>query len=157
MAGELGDVLVSPELVLMDIEAQSDQEAIEILARHLYEKGIVKESYIEAVKEREVTFSTGLQFDEMGIAIPHTDSVHVERQAIAVGVLKNSVKFCHMGMPEVPVDVEMMFMLAIKKSDSQLDVLGRMMDVFQQEGYLRGLKACTETEELAEKVGASFR
>ena len=84
MSSALGDVYISPELILMDIEAKTDQEAIEILAKHLYEKGIVKESYIDAVKEREKVFSTGLNFEEMGIAIPHTDSIHVNRQAIAV-------------------------------------------------------------------------
>ena len=50
MSSALGDVYISPELILMDIEAKTDQEAIEILAKHLYEKGIVKESYIDAVK-----------------------------------------------------------------------------------------------------------
>ena len=156
MPSALGDVYISPELILMNIEAKTDQEAIEILAKHLYEKGIVKESYIDAVKEREKVFSTGLNFEEMGIAIPHTDSIHVNRQAIAVGILKEPVKFCHMGMPEEPVKCEMMFMMAIEKPESQVDFLGRMMDIFQSEGYLRGLKACATPEELAEKFGKSF-
>ena len=150
MSSTLGDVYISPELILMDIEAKTDQEAIEILAKHLYEKGIVKESYIDAVKEREKVFSTGLNFEEMGIAIPHTDSIHVNRQS------KEPVKFCHMGMPEESVKCEMMFMMAIEKPESQVDFLGRMMDIFQSEGYLRGLKACATPEELAEKFGKSF-
>jgi len=153
MSSTLGDVYISPELILMDIEAKTDQEAIEILAKHLYEKGIVKESYIDAVKEREKVFSTGLNFEEMGIAIPHTDSIHVNRQSIAVGNFKRTrLKFCHMGMPEESVKCEMMFMMAIEKPESQVDFLGRMMDIFQSEGYLRGLKACATPEELAEKI-----
>ena len=51
---------------------------------------------------------------------------------------------------------EMMFMMAIEKPESQVDFLGRMMDIFQSEGYLRGLKACATPEELAEKFGKSF-
>lgn len=157
MANALGEVYIAPELILMDIEAATDQEAIEILAKHLYEKGIVKESYVEAVKEREKVFSTGLNFEEMGIAIPHTDSIHVNKQAIAVGILRKDVKFCHMGMPEEPVACEMMFMMAIEKPESQVDFLGKMMDIFQTEGYLKGLKACKTPEELAEKFGNSFK
>lgn len=156
MSNALGDVYISPELVLMDIEAETDQEAIEILAKHLYEKDIVKESYIEAVKAREKVFSTGLDFEEMGIAIPHTDSIHVKRQAIAVGILKKDVQFCHMGMPEIPVNVEMMFMMAIEKPESQVDFLGKMMDIFQTEGNLRGLKSCTTARELAERFKEFF-
>lgn len=152
----LGNVLISPELVLLDIEAKTDQEAIEILAKHLYAEGIVKESYIEAVKEREKVFSTGLGFEEMGIAIPHTDSVHVNRQAIAIGVLKNPVRFCHMGMPEVPVEVEMMFMMAIEKPDSQVEFLSKMMDIFQTEGRLPALKAAAGREEIARMFQGFF-
>ncbi|MCI8566203.1 MAG: PTS sugar transporter subunit IIA [Lachnospiraceae bacterium] len=152
----LGSVLISPELVLMDIEAENDQEAIDILAKHLYAQGIVKESYIDAVKEREKVFSTGLGFEEMGIAIPHTDSIHVNRQAIAIGVLKKPVSFCHMGMPEVPVETEMMFMMAIEKPDSQVEFLSKMMDIFQTEGRLPALKACETKEEIAEKFQGYF-
>ena len=65
----------------------------------------------------------------------HTDSIHVNRQAIAVGILKEPVKFCHMGMEE-SVKCEMMFMMAIKKPESQVDFLGRMMDIFQSEVIL---------------------
>ena len=50
-------------------------------------------------------------------------SIHVNRQAIAIGVLKKPVSFCHMGMPEVPVETEMMFMMAIEKPDSQVEWL----------------------------------
>ncbi len=35
MANALGEVYIAPELILMDIEAATDQEAIEILAKHL--------------------------------------------------------------------------------------------------------------------------
>ncbi|MCI8401267.1 MAG: PTS sugar transporter subunit IIA [Lachnospiraceae bacterium] len=152
----LGDVLVSPELVLMEIEAGTDQEAIEILARHLFEQGIVKESYIEAVKAREKVFSTGLDFEEMGIAIPHTDSEHVNREAIAIGILKKPVLFCHMGMPEISVKTEMMFMMAIEKPDSQVEFLGKMMEIFQTEGRLRTLKAALTAGEAARLFTSYF-
>lgn len=155
-ASALGNVLISPELVLMGIEADTDQEAIEILARHLYGKGIVKESYIEAVKAREKVFSTGLGFEEMGIAIPHTDSEHVNQQAIAIGILKKPVHFCHMGMPEVPVEAEMMFMMAIEKPDSQVEFLSKMMEIFQTEGRLPALKACATEEEVAARFKGYF-
>ena len=62
-----------------------------------------------------------------------------------------------MGMPEEPVACEMMFMMAIEKPESQVDFLGKMMDIFQTEGFLTGLKACETPEELAEKFGNSFK
>ncbi len=145
----LGDILISPELVLLDLEAETDMEAIDKLARHLHAKGIVKESYIPAVKQREVEFCTGLAFETMGVALPHTDSIHVNQQAIAIGILKKPVTFHHMGMPDVDVDVELMFMLAIQKPDAQITFLGKMMEVFQLDGCLEQVKKAATAEEAA--------
>ncbi len=47
-----------------------DLQAVDILANKLLEEGIVKPSYIPAVKKREIEFCTGLQFEDMGIANP---------------------------------------------------------------------------------------
>lgn len=57
-----------------------------------------------------------------------------------------------MGMPEESVKCEMMFMMAIEKPESQVDFLGRMMDIFQSEGYLRGLKACATARRTGRKI-----
>ena len=146
----LGDILISPELVVLGLEADTDMEAIDKLATHLYNQGIVKESYIPAVKQREVDFCTGLAFEAMGVALPHTDSIHVNQQAIAIGVLKKPVTFHHMGMPDdVDVDVELMFMLAIQKPDAQITFLGKMMEVFQLDGCLEQVKNAATAEEAA--------
>ena len=51
----------------------SKEEALTYLSDKLIEKGIVKESYKEAILNREKVFPTGLQFEKYGIAIPHTD------------------------------------------------------------------------------------
>ena len=147
----LGDILISPELVILGLEASTDQEAIEKLANRLLEKGVVKESYVPAVKQREVDFCTGLGFEEMGVAIPHTDSIHVNQQAIGIGILKNPVTFCAMGMPDEKVEVKIMFMLAIQKPDSQITFLGKMIDVFQQPGCLETVHSSTTPEEAAER------
>ena len=145
----LGDILISPELVVMGLEADTDMEAIDKLANHLYAQGIVKETYIPAVKQREVDFCTGLAFEAMGVALPHTDSIHVNQQAIAIGILKKPVTFHHMGMPDVDVDVELMFMLAIQKPDAQITFLGKMMEVFQLDGCLEQVKNAATAEEAA--------
>lgn len=135
----MDDITISPELVLMDLQAETDQEVIGIMARHLYELGYVKESYIKAVQDREKEFYTGLDFEEMGVALPHADSVHVEHQAIAIGILKNPVTFHAMGDPVETLPVKLVFMLAIKKPDKQLDFLSRLMESCQKEGCLSGV------------------
>ena len=67
------DVYISSELILMNIEAKDwIGEVVEILTKHLYEKWIGIKKVYDAV-EREKVFEVlpGLNFEEMGIAIPH--------------------------------------------------------------------------------------
>jgi len=144
-----GDILISPEIVLLNMEAASDMDAIDQLASHLYGKGIVKESYIPAVKQREVDFCTGLAFKTMGVALPHTDSIHVNQQAVAIGVLKEPVPFHAMGMPEEIVDVSMLFMLAIQKPDAEIAFLGKMIEILQEDGCLETIRNAPTPEETA--------
>lgn len=136
-----------PEVILTEIEAKTDQEAIGILAGCLYERGFVKESYIRAIQEREKEFCTGLAFDEMGVAIPHTDTCHVKRNALAVGILKKPVIFRHMGAPDIPVRTELLFMMALGENAAHLEFLGEFLDAFQKKGCLRTLKAAATEEE----------
>lgn len=152
----LDDIVVSPELVIMGLEAETDQEAIGIMARMLYDQGYVKESYIQAVKEREKEFFTGLGFEEMGVAMPHTDAVHVNRQAIGIGILKKPVRFCTMGELDGALDVQLMFMLAINKPDKQLDFLSHMIDSCQKEGNLSGIYHAADPTEAAERFKKFF-
>ncbi len=50
----------------------------------------------------------------MCVAIPHTDSKHVNESNVAVGILKNPVKFNSMIDPKDRLDVELVFLLAVK-------------------------------------------
>ena len=154
--GVLEDITVSPQLVIMELEAGTDQEAIGKMAGMLYDQGYVKESYIQAVKDREKEFFTGLGFDELGVAIPHTDAIHVNRQAIAIGILKNPVRFRTMGELDGHVDVQLMFMLAINKPDKQLDFLSHMIDSCQKPGNLLGIFNAATAKEAAEHFEAFF-
>lgn len=133
---------IDENLVAFNIEASTDQEAIDILANTMLKQGVVKESYIEAIKNREKEFSTALQLADMGVAIPHTDACHVNEASIAIGILDKPVEFSHMGMPEIKVPVEVMIMLGITEPHAQLELLQKLMEIFQVEGRLTALKAC---------------
>lgn len=156
LTGVLDEITVSPELVMMDLEAETDQEALDKMARLLYEKGYVKESYIQAVKDREKEFYTGLNFEELGVAIPHTDAIHVNQQAIEIAILKKPVSFRIMGETEGSMEVRLIFMLAIKKPDKQLDFLSHMMDSCIKEGNLTSLYHSKDANEAVERFKNFF-
>ncbi|WP_313577678.1 PTS sugar transporter subunit IIA [Lacrimispora sp.] len=153
----LDDIAVVPGLVIMDLQAETNQDAIKAMSSLLFEQGYVKESYIEAVKEREKVFYTGLGFEELGVALPHTDAVHVIHQAIAIGILKKPVAFKTMGELDGTVDVKLMFMLAINKPDKQLDFLSSMIDSCQKPGKLLSVYNASAPEEAVELFKGFFK
>ena len=126
-------------LILKDIEVTSAEEAIRLMAGNLFNKGLVKESYIEAIVEREKSFATGVPTKGYSVAIPHTDKEHVNEKAISVAVLKNPVDFVIMGEEKETTPVKLIFMLAMNESHSQLELLQRLMKIFQDDEILNRL------------------
>ncbi len=117
------------------------------MADQMCRLGFVKESYSGAVLKREESFPTGLQTVSLGIAIPHTDAEHVNKETVAVAVLKSPVLFNMMGMDNQEIGVDIIFMIAIKEPHGQLRILQELTDLFQNEECLRKLKlAVTENE-----------
>ncbi|EIJ77976.1 putative PTS IIA-like nitrogen-regulatory protein PtsN [Bacillus methanolicus PB1] len=126
-------------LILKDIDVNSREELLRTMAANLFSKGLVKESFIDAVIEREKTFPTGLPTNRISVAIPHTDSEHVNKKAISIAILKEPVKFGVMGEMDADTPVQIVFMLAIDEKDSHLVVLQKLMELFQNEEELQFL------------------
>lgn len=141
--------LFNEELIVLNLEAKDDKDAIRQLANRLFKAGYVKESFIEAIIEREANYPTGLSSGDMGVAIPHTDSIHVNKAALAIGILKEPVKFQMMGMPEKSVYVSLVFMMAIDDPNKHLEMLKTLMNIFQQHDLLTKLKNARKLEEVA--------
>jgi len=138
------ELLLHEKLIVTNLEAENANNAIAKLAKVLFDNGYVKESYIKAVQDREKDFPTGLPTESVGVAIPHTEAVHVNTGAIAIGILKNTIKFRMMGMPEETVDVKIIFMMAIEKPHGQIMVLQKIMKILQKNGLLEELEKCTQ-------------
>lgn len=131
--------LVNPDLIKLNLEVADKEEVLDVLAKTLISNGYAKESFLEAVKEREKVFPTGLPTEGIGVAIPHADSKHILKPGIAIAILKNPVKFNVMGSPEEEVDVRIVFMLAILDPNMQLGLLQDLMSICQQKQLLMEL------------------
>ncbi|MBA2876038.1 PTS sugar transporter subunit IIA [Thermaerobacillus caldiproteolyticus] len=133
------EIYFDESLILKDIDVNSREELLRTMATNLFRKGLVKKSFIEAVIEREKTFATGLPTNSVSVAIPHTDSEHVNKKAISVAVLKEPVNFGVMGEMNVEIPVQIVFMLAIDKKDSHLVLLQKLMEIFRNAEELQFL------------------
>jgi len=111
----------------------------------------VKDSFSQACLEREKVFPTGLPTEPFGIAIPHTDCVHVNRGAIAVGVLPEPVQFVEMGcLDESYVDAHAIVVLAIADPEAVTTVLRELAMSFQDAEFLIGLKEARSADTVLE-------
>lgn len=150
------DMSIEPEYLFINLEAENNMDAIKKMAVNLDKHGVVKDSFIPAILEREKNFCTGLQFDEAGIAIPHTDTQHVNFPAISIATLKKPIIFQGMGMPETKIKVEIIFMLAIKAAHSHVEFLQMLMTQFQNKGVLSNLVKSRSTNALLEEFKILF-
>jgi PTS system galactitol-specific IIA component len=129
--GRGGDVLFQEQLIILQVRAPSAEDIIRTLGEIMFSEGYVKETFIASVLDREKEFATGLPLGEHNIAIPHTDSVHVNKQAIAIGVLQSPVEFHVMGSPEQVIPVDIVFLMAIKEQEDQVKYLQTFAELLQ--------------------------
>ena len=118
------------DLMITDLEAASNTDVFKALGGLLTEKGYTKDTYVNALIEREAEYPTGLDLMEVGVAIPHTDASHVNKNAIAIATLKNPVEWIQMGSDDEPVGVKMVFMLSLA-SKGHIEELQQIIGIIQ--------------------------
>lgn len=139
-----------PDLIQLGIDAVDTKDALDKTSQALYALDLVEPTFLEALWKREQEYPTGLPGESIGFAMPHTDSDQVKKQAISIAVLKNPVKFRVMGTETDEVDVTIIFMLAIKKSEDQLQFLQALMALFQNQKTMEKLIGSQSKEEIYE-------
>ncbi|UFJ39867.1 PTS sugar transporter subunit IIA [Brevibacillus humidisoli] len=141
------------DLILLGAEAEQAEDILSRLAALLHSRGYVKDSFRDAVVEREKLHPTGLPSEGVYVAIPHADPVHVNQSAIAVATLKEPVSFSMMGSPDVTVGVKIVVMLAIHKPEEHLQLLRNFMKLFQDKELLLGISEATTRQRVYELLG----
>lgn len=143
----MADIVISKDLIALNIDSDNKEEAIKILADKLREKDLVKDGYCENVLRREENFPTGLP-TIIPIALCHTEAEFVNASALTVGTLVNPIAFKEMGSPDKDVMAEIIFLLALNDPKDQVPWLMKMITVFKSKETLEQIKNSTDEEEL---------
>jgi galactitol PTS system EIIA component len=144
------------KVALFHKDADGKFEALELLANELISSGVAKSSFYDGIKEREKVFPTGLSLNKMCVAIPHTDPEHVNRTQIGFISLNKPIEFIEMGTEDKKIGVTMMFMLCLKEAHEQIDMLMKLMDMFQNDDLMDRFAAVDNYEDyfkLIEEAG----
>ncbi len=139
---------LDPKLIVTSLEAEDSSDALARLGELVTEKGYAKSSYAAALVEREKEYPTGLDIDGIGVAIPHVDPSHVNKQAVAIAILKKPVTFIQMGSDDEAVDVQIMFMLAVVDPNAHIDQLQRIFEIIQDKAFLETLMSAKDSEQI---------
>lgn len=135
------------ENVYINVKGNNFKDVLKNVAFDLEKKGFVKDSFFNAVIERENNFPTGLEFPSYSIAIPHTDSEHVNDNSIVVIKPENTIIFKDMGTNSKNLEVNVILLLLVSKNDEQVKVLSNIIKKFaNDEIYNKILDSNNEQE-----------
>ena len=130
----------------MGSKAKNKQEIVNRLFLLLLNKGYVKKTYEEAIHKREEEFPTGLELEgDFNVAIPHAETEHVNKEAIALGILEEPILWESMEDPENILSVHLIFLLAIKDPQMVVPNLKALTDnIFSKPEVVAQIKNSTD-------------
>ena len=146
--------LTNPGLVILELEAESREDAAAQLAAKLFEQGRVSDlaGFLRHVNAHEHQMATGLPG---GIGLPHARSDYVTQTSIAVGVTKfgHSLDF---GAVDGPATVILLIATPASSFSEHLEVLATLARSLFKENFRESLRRAHDKEVIAELINSSL-
>lgn len=110
--------------------------------QHIHEKlsanGIVKATYLEALREREALYPTGILLDGYSVAIPHCDADHANSPSIYIIRLPQPV-LVNQADGDDQLPVRLVINLVVTDPVNQLQLLKALFNNLQSEAFYHNL------------------
>jgi PTS system fructose-specific IIA component len=140
------DNLITKELIILDLDVLSKEEAIKEMAKLIESQGRLNnyEDYIKQVFRREEDFATSIGFE---VAIPHGKTNSVKNASLAFARLKNEIQWSD------EEKVKYVFLIAVPETeagDTHLQILAKLSRKIMREEFREKLKSSLEIHELLE-------
>ena len=143
------------KIALFNQSAENRKQALALLAKEFIKAKVVEDNFLEGIMAREAVFPTGLELNRMGVAIPHTDPEYVKENQIGFMTLKKPVIFQFMGDITQEVKVSVIFMMALKEGEKQLEMLPKLMDLFMMDDVMDALKEAKTYDDYYQIISGS--
>lgn len=135
-------------VVRIEEEGLTCEDVERRLAAVLEEQGYVKDTYAQAIVDREANFPTALDMSGLNVAIPHCDVANVNKAAMCMGVLAHPVDWYKMDEPEETCKVSVVCMLALTEAHAHLEMLQKVIGFVQDQELVGKVIAATDPEEI---------
>lgn len=132
---------VRENLIFTDVPGETWEEVLRNVAARLLAAGVVKESYADALVERETSYPTGLPIGKVNFALPHTYPQHIVEHGIAIAVPSHPVPFQSMEDADEFVEVSLLVCPLLEKMDANIKILPSLMKFFANEETIAELAA----------------
>lgn len=143
---------ISVANILIKEPARTSDEILTRLGGLLFENHYVKDTFVQAVLDREKIYPTGLQTTTVGIAIPHTDAKHVNRSAVAVATLESPVTFTAMDDENQKIPVSVILMMAVSDPKKVIDTLTKVISILEDKPAMDKIIQAEKKEDIQQAV-----
>ncbi|MDQ6752492.1 MAG: PTS sugar transporter subunit IIA [Actinomycetota bacterium] len=146
--------LTTPEMVILEMEATSKEDASAQLARRMYDAGRVSDldGFLAQVNAREHQMATGLPG---GVGLPHARSTFVTQTTIAVGITRYGYSL-DFGAVDGPATVVLLIATPASSFSEHLEVLATMARSLFKENFRESLRRAHDAEVIAELINSSL-
>lgn len=144
------------ELMFPALAVASRDELLEVLGGAVVDLGLAKDSYVEALKVRELEYPTGLPVSG-GVAIPHTAAEYVHANTIVAATLTAPVEFAEMGGDgNSMVPVSTVFLLVLADSSQHVSVLSKLITGIQNPPFIEAVRSTGDASTMARLLAGQF-
>ena len=143
-------MMTNEDLILLHQNFENAQGAISTLSILAKKQGLVDETYLPAILEREENFPTGLELP-VNIAIPHIDT-GVKRSFVSIATLDKPVTFLNMDLSGDTLETKIIFVFGILNPKDQLEILKRFARSFAPKDKIQALADANSKKELMESL-----
>lgn len=123
-----------PALVVLDLDATSQADQFAAVAAALGERGMVRESFVDALQARERAYPTGLNFGDFQIALPHVDPEHVNVPGLVVCRNSSPIDFMAMDNHTLALPVRLSLWPIVTDPQRQVGLLGELLQLLGTSG-----------------------
>lgn len=142
------DLVLNEQLVFRDLKVKTQEEVLDCLSRKLYELGFVNDKYVEAIKQREKEYPTGLPSENPVVAIPHANYEMVKKTTLAIATLREPVLFENMENHQEKLPVQIVIMMAIGEPHGQIEMLQKIVGIIQNQDLRKKMIQASNDKEL---------
>ena len=138
----------------MNKNFSNTDELFDFVGKEAKELELAKDSYADALKARELDFPTALEFNNIGVAIPHADSEHINSEFISLITLEEPIKFSAMEDSSRKIEVNIVFVLGLLKANDQLETLQTIIQLLQEKNTLSYINNATNVDVIIDALNS---